>query len=280
MKDAEYEENNWAIPGSKEHIHYRFWKPRQAQGLLVVIHGFAEHGGRYLPVAEHLAGQGFCVAVADLPGHGLSSGSRGDIPDVASGTALFTTLTEQVFLPSSGQSAYSLYGHSFGGLFAIRWAMNNPKRLKQLVVQSPLLETAFHIPTLKKVLARLVSFCYPATTFTMDLDAKALSHDPAIVEQYRKDPLVHNKMTARCYWSILATRDVIMANPKGITQPTLLLYGTEDRVVDVGYAQRWFDSLSCKKQCRIFPGAFHELHHEPVRGEVLEAVASWVKDES
>ncbi|MEK7746580.1 MAG: polyprenyl synthetase family protein [Elusimicrobiota bacterium] len=45
--------------------------------------------------------------------------------------------------------------------------------------------------------------------------------------------------------------------------------------VSVEAARRWFERLRCVKRSVLFPGCYHELHHEPVRDEVLQLVHDW-----
>ena len=42
----------------------------QIKGCVQIIHGMAEHQGRYVPVAEFLKANGFVVVTSDLRGHG------------------------------------------------------------------------------------------------------------------------------------------------------------------------------------------------------------------
>ena len=57
-------------------LHWQCWIPAKPIGVLVVIHGLAEHGGRYRETAEALAAKGWAVYAGDLRGHGRSS----DVP--------------------------------------------------------------------------------------------------------------------------------------------------------------------------------------------------------
>ncbi len=269
-------EGIWESSPAGHRMSYRIWKPSVIHGVLVIVHGFGEHGGRYASVAEALAAVGLCVAVPDLYGHGRSSGARGDIADVPSCVRSLEALTTQVVLPQAGQQEYAVFGHSFGGLAAICWGMDAPAGLRRLIIQSPLLQVAFPIPQWKERLSRLVMACWPSCPFAMNLDVTALSHDAVVVDAYRKDPLVHNTMSARCYWSLVNTCRQVLAHPERVRIPTLLLYGTADRIISVAAAQRWFETLTCDKQCVAFPGAYHELHHEPIRQEIVQRIATWM----
>src|SRR5262249_41080239 len=44
---------------------------------VLIVHGYAEHGGRYADVARRLAGAGFAVSTFDYRGHGRAGGPRG-----------------------------------------------------------------------------------------------------------------------------------------------------------------------------------------------------------
>ena len=276
MSEVTSLEGSWVEAPSRRVFSYRIWRPKTPSTLLVIVHGFGEHSGRYVPFADTLAGQGICVAAPDLWGHGRSGGSRGDVGSVSQCVTSLQAMTQQVLLPESGQMTYGVFGHSFGGLVAIQWAMHQSRPLQRVVVQSPLLEVGFPIPRWKKIAASLFARCWPTATLATGLDVRDLSHDPRVVQAYQTDPLVHSAMSARTYQSILQSRDDALRRAETIRVPVLLLYGTEDRMISVGAAQRWFDRLRCEKRCVAFPGCFHELHHEPVQGDVSQLVRDWV----
>lgn len=266
----------WTHPASRRRLAYRIWRPAAARTLLVIIHGFAEHGGRYAPFAESLAARGICVAAPDLWAHGRSGGERGDLGDPADTVHDLQALTVAVFMPQTGFNRFSVYGHSFGGLLAALWGMAGDPAPRRLVVQSPLFEVAFELPWWKTVPATLLSAFWSTFRFEIDLDAGALSRNPAVTEAYRKDPLVYRAMSAGTYSALLRRRDEAMAGAGRLRVPALLLLAEEDRVVSVEAARRWFAQVPGEKRVVEFPDCYHELHHEPVREEVVRLVADWV----
>ena len=58
---------NWTQEGTK--IYAQGWKPAQAKAVVCIIHGFAEHGGRFAHVAERLGREGYAVLALDQFGH-------------------------------------------------------------------------------------------------------------------------------------------------------------------------------------------------------------------
>ncbi len=293
-------EGMWVKPASQRTLAYRCWRPANPRALLVIVHGFAEHGGRYAAVAEALAARGIAVGVPDLWGHGRSGGARGALGELADCISDLEGMTDAVFLPRSGLARYAVFGHSFGALAAIVWALHSPAAFRRLVAQSPLIDVAFPLPYWKTALARSLAGWWPSCRFHLDLDAEALSRDPAVVQAYRHDPLVHHAMSAGTYRSLKRWQREVAPRPASPTSaglgiascspsragsetrptdlrvPVLLLCGAEDRIVSVEAAKRWFSGVRGEKRCVVFPGCFHELHHEPVRDEVVQLIADWV----
>ena len=60
-------------------LHAHHWPVDQAVSVMVLIHGFGEHGGRYGPMASYLNSQKIAVVGADLRGHGRTKGKRGAV---------------------------------------------------------------------------------------------------------------------------------------------------------------------------------------------------------
>ncbi len=274
LPDIRALEGSWIVEGRT--YAYRLWQPHATpQALLMILHGFGEHSGRYVSFAQALAQQGLCVAAPDLWGHGLSGGARGDLGEVDS--LDLRRMTEEVFLPASGQKSYALFGHSFGGLLAIQWALAvSPQAPRCLIVQSPLLDVGFPIPWWKRAAALTCARLWPSCPLSMNLDVGALSRDPSVGRAYLADPLVHNRMSARTYRSMLRVRDDAFARARTLASPTLLLCGTADRIISVEAAQRWYEQLCVRKAFVLFPDCYHELHHEPVRPELLRRIHQWM----
>ncbi len=269
-------EDLWDVPGTRRRLAYQLWWPAGATRLLVVLHGYGEHSGRYASVAETLSRDGVGVLAPDHVGHGRSSGARGDIESVSRVVEDETALVCAHILPTLGVREYSVFGHSFGGLAGIVWAMRQPAGMRRLIVQSPLLQVGFPLPSQKLAAARVLRRWWPTCSVAMDLDAAALSHDADIVRAYQQDPLVHNRMSVRSYFSLLEASDAALAAPEQVRVPVLMLLAGQDRIVSLPVARQWFDLLPGEKSFRMFDGAYHELHHEPVRDQALAAAVQWL----
>jgi len=90
---------------------------------VVLVHGVAEHGGRYRHVEELLASHGVGSSIMDLRGHGRSEGRRVWTPAFRSYLDDLDLFLRHVH---SFANRVFLVGHSLGGLIAIRYAGNAP----------------------------------------------------------------------------------------------------------------------------------------------------------
>lgn len=92
---------------------------------LVLLHGFALHGGLFAPVVNALA-QRHRVHVVDLPGHGRSATvAPYDLPTLA--VAIDDALDDV-------DAPLTLLGWSLGGQVALQWAHRRPERVRRLIL--------------------------------------------------------------------------------------------------------------------------------------------------
>jgi len=92
---------------------------------LVLLHGFAMHGGLFAPLLPALVPR-FRVHVVDLPGHGWSAPLA--TPDLASIAATIDAATAAIGEP------VVVVGWSLGGQVALQWALARPERVRRLVL--------------------------------------------------------------------------------------------------------------------------------------------------
>lgn len=268
----------WTHSLTRHTLFYRLWHASPAHALLVLVHGFGEHGGRYEELAEAFARHGLSTACLDLWGHGRSSGSRGDIERFEAYLEDLDGFLDQPAVRGARASERpALLGHSFGGLLAVHWALRHPEAIRCLILQSPLLGVGFPVPAWKERLADGVRRVVPRLGFPMGLDPAWLSRDPEVGVRYRQDPFVHHRITARAYAAMREAMREAMTRAPQLEVPTLILSGTGDRVVSLQACQEFVGRLRAPKRVMTFVGAYHELHHESVHSEVVDAVLQWVR---
>lgn len=270
-------EEFWRNPANGHTLFARIWEPAPARAWLILVHGFGEHSGRYGRLAQAIASHGWAVACADLWGHGRSEGQRGDIERFEEYLRDLEALANHC-LASREPSSYAVFGHSFGGLLAARWAQRRPEGLGSVILQSPLLEVGFPLPRWKETLVNQGARWCPRLSLSLGVNPAWLSHDPQIVQGYQRDPLVHNRITLRSASALRASMRQALDDARQIRVPTLLLYGAEDHVVSVAACRRFYERLACDKRVVNFPACYHELHHEATRPTVAEEVVHWIQN--
>ena len=91
------------------------WLPPEPTRVLILIHGYAEHAGRYDEMAMYFAQRGFAVHAFDQVGHGRTAGARGHVDRFDRLTDEVARFVDLVKLDHPGLPVV-LLGHSMGGL--------------------------------------------------------------------------------------------------------------------------------------------------------------------
>ena len=258
-------------------LAFQCWGERCERAGILVSHGLGEHGGRYAALARDLVPRGFCLCAIDHRGHGRSGGPRAYTPRferlVADLEALRARQEEGLF---RGRPTF-LYGHSFGGLVALRHLQAHPGRFRGAVLSAPLLGVAVKAPRWKVAASGVLSKLLPALPLSNELDPAALSHDEAYVRSYREDPLVHGRITPRLYTEFMAHIAHGFAERDKLTLPLLFLVPTGDRIVDEKAVLRFAESLSGDVTIKTYEGFRHEPHNEVGRERVIADVVEWLE---
>jgi alpha-beta hydrolase superfamily lysophospholipase len=100
------------------------WVAQAPVATLFLVHGFYDHMGLYRHLIEWALSMNFSVISCDLPGHGLSSGSRASIDDFAEYQLVLQRLFEEanaLQLPKP----WHLCGQSTGGAILIDHLLNH-----------------------------------------------------------------------------------------------------------------------------------------------------------
>lgn len=253
------------------------WLPEGvARALVVLVHGLGEHSGRYEHVGARLARSGFALLGFDLRGHGRSEGPRGHTPSydaLLDDIAAFFRQVEARF----GVAPHFLYGHSLGGNLVLNYALRRRPELYGVVATGPALRLAFEPPAGKVALARAMNALFPAFTQASGLEVEALSHDPAVVEAYRTDPLVHDRISARLFLGFFEAGRWALEHAHEFPVPLLLMHGGADRICSPEGSRAFAARVPGDCLLKVWDGLYHEVHNEPEKDEVLAMLVSWLE---
>jgi alpha-beta hydrolase superfamily lysophospholipase len=258
-------------------IVYDLYEPAAAElrGMILVVHGVAEHAGRYRHVADRLVGLGLRVVVPDHRGHGRSGGKRLLVRDLSEFTADLETLRRLEVV--DGRPTY-LLGHSMGGEIALDYALDHQDALAALVLSAPAVLPGDDInPVLMRV-AKVLGKLVPGLP-GQKLSSTSISRDPAVVKAYDEDPLVfRGALSAGIGGAMLRTMEGFPSRLPSLRLPLLVLSGTEDKLVNPEGA-KLVDRLagSTDKTLKMYPGLYHEVFNEPEQELVLGDLTDWLK---
>ena len=273
-------ESTLATTGSVEsadgtRLAYRAW-PQAGDIAFAVVHGLGEHAGRYDRFAEGMAKHGMGTYALDLRGHGKSPGQRGHVDSWSQWTddvAAFVSHVESI----AGAEVVPV-GHSFGGVTLLSTVLAGKlPKTRRFVVSSPALKLKLAVPGWKLTFGPIASKILPKLALANEVDPKAVSRIPEVVEAYRNDPLVHDKISARlgAEWQD-ATRDVL-ARAGEIKIPFLILAGTADALIDPAGSRELHEQAKSMSELRILEGRFHEPFNDIGSDEVFQLIADWLR---
>lgn len=259
-------------------LYYQGWLPAGApKATLVVVHGLAEHSGRYANLADYFVPRGYAIFGLDHRGHGRSEGTRCYVDRFSSYLDDLDTFVNIVRNKHAGARIF-LVGHSVGGTIATAYAANRQDGLAGLILSAPALKAGSSVSRLGMALARVLSGLTPKMGIA-SLEATALSRDKAVVEAYLKDPLVHQgKICARLGGELLNMMEKkLPPQMPRIKLPVLIMHATADRLSNPEGSRLLCDLVGSKdKTLRFYEGLYHEIFNEPERGQVLTDMENWL----
>lgn len=216
-------------------VHYRVSGPEGAP-VLVMIHGTGASLHTWEPLRERLDNR-FRVVAYDQPGHGLT----GPHPERDYEYSGMVDALDAVFAAEGIEEAV-LIGNSMGGWVAWRDAIENPARVRALVLvdASGLPYDAASDPIGFRIMTSPIG-----RTLASKLTPRSLI-EQSVYDAIEKDEVIDEAMVDR-YWELLrypGNRSAMVDQFAGqredaserlseITQPTLIVWGSEDLLIPV-----------------------------------------------
>lgn len=260
-------------------LFYRSWEPPAADGAALVVHGLGEHSGRYARLGRALAAEGVAVHALDLRGHGRSRGRRGAVRRLSDYLRDVDRLRRRITGGVSAPDGVVLVGHSMGGLIVLRHVQELPSPdVRGVVAMAPFVELAADVPGWKLALGRAADRWIPGLTMDNEMDPDLLMRTSGEREDYRSDPLVHGRISARLWGELLRESRRLREEAGRLDRPLLLQLPGSDRAVDAEASRRFAGQLDGRVHVRDYPDAYHDLMHDPVAAEAVADVVAWARE--
>ena len=256
----------------------RAWVPDgEVRGVVCLVHGLGEHGGRYERLAARLLERDFAVLTFDQRGFGRSPGARGCIDryeDLLDDIGRLLKEKEKRF----AQRRCFLYGHSMGGALVLNYVLRRQPRLAGVVATAPWLELVREPGFAVTALAAVMNVVRPGLTIANGIEPGLLCRDREVVANYTGDPLVHDRISARLFTACREAGRWALDRAGEFPRPLLLMHGDADRITSARASQAFAARAGAHCTFRLWPGWYHELHNEPDNGEFFTFLARWLEE--
>jgi len=273
-------------------LYFTSARPAQPVAMVAMVHGYADHGGRYEHVQRAWADRGLASVIVDLRGHGRSEGQRGACRQFAEYHDDVHELVELATRRAEGLPLL-MFAHSFGGLVATHYALSQSSRtpersegsvanenklpFKALVLSNPYLRLQVKVPKAKLVAARIASSVVPFLSLASGLAGKDVTRDPERAKAYDEDPLVFPTANSRWFMETQQAQARVLARARELELPLYVALGLGDRIVTPAAGRELFEAAASKdKTLDERPGLFHEVLNEPEWESIAGAMADWM----
>ena len=287
-------------------IRAREWVPEgRPRGMVQLVHGVAEHIGRYDETARFLAARGYAVCGEDHLGHGLTAGGKFGYFGPKNGWNLVARDVRRLRELEGERHPglpYVMVGHSMGSFLTRTYLIRWPGTVNAAVLSGTGQESPAAVASCKALagaLCRLKGPDYVSRT-VHDLSLGAynrafqpnrtpsdwLSRDEKAVDAHLADPLCAFLPTVGMFRDMMGGLQFIAsrANLSRMDRdtPVYFLSGDQDPVGAMGAGVRKVEGMFRSAGCRditvkLYPGGRHEMFHEINRQEVLCDLLAWIE---
>ncbi len=279
MESTEIVHNEYSFLNKRDvTLFTQSWEPvDEMEAAVILIHGYAEHSGRYGHLAKFLNSSNIGLFAMDLAGHGKSEGNRADIVKFEHYVDDISIYVEKIEEQLSLRPVF-LMGHSMGASIAIQYAARHRFELSGLILTAPPLKTFSTIPKVIQEMARYVS-AIAATVPVISMDPEMLSRDSNVIQEYNDDPLVyHGRIRARMAQQMVEGGKQALSVADKLILPVWAGHGTEDRIAHPDGTRMFIDTVKSEdKKYRYYGGLYHDILHEPEMNEVIFDIMKWIE---
>ena len=164
-----------------------------------------------------------------------------------------------------------------GGNLVINYSLRKPlDNIDGIIAYFPALQTTFKPPKLKLILGNIFKKLFPSLTLNNELDINGISRNPDIIEDYRNDPLNHDRLSIQLGLDLLISGEFALEKANLINIHTLILHGKKDRLTSFDSSKKISESAGDNVNFIGFENAYHELHNEPDKDQLFIIVNNWL----
>jgi lysophospholipase len=265
----------------KSHDHtplfYRYYEADTPKASVIVVHGFAEHSGRYAHIIDRLVKEHFSVLCIDLRGHGYSKGRRGDLESFVHYEEDVKAAINFIQHKQPPMAKLFIIAHSMGALICLRLMAKMNNTIDGFVLSSPLLSLKRSMLTAKRFAMNILSKLWPLFPLQSQIKGKELTTDKHLAHNYDNDVLVLRKVSARAIHNIIKGYEEAYTIAPLIKHPFLMQVAGEDSIVDIKATKEFFSRVHNKDATiKYYPEFLHEIYNESRKNEAINDFMAWL----
>ncbi len=258
-----------------EGVATHYLRAGETGSALVLLHGGSADSASlsWRPTMDRFS-RAHRVVAPDLPGYGSSAK-----PDLNYTVEYYTRFLSH-FVQQLGLERFSLVGLSMGGHIAVVFALQFPSLVEKLVLtNSAGLGTKWHWQVLAKLMVNMPRLHNRVRKMgnreTMKLSLGKIVHDREVITEDLIDEIAKNAAAVgagRAWRSYLENemnwsgfRNNLLERLPEITQPTLLIHGSKDRMIPVKWASKAHQLIPHSRICIL-----EQCGHWPQREKPVE----------
>lgn len=253
-------------------IACHIYVPKKPIGTVFLLHGYLDHSAAMRYAINSALARGYAVFSYDLPGHGLSSGTMGDIYGVENNAALlnalFTSYRQELPAP------HHLVGFSTGGAIAIEYSRHtNFAAFQKTALVSPLIRhTQWHW-------ARLAYSLFSPFKKRLKRVDKNNSSNKEYLRFAKNDPLRISHLSVSFLGDVYRWHDKLVRSEPW-DQSFLIIQGDSDKIVDWEYNVNYLENYTKVSSLIMIERAKHQLFNEKpaIRKAVFKHIFEYLEE--
>jgi alpha-beta hydrolase superfamily lysophospholipase len=252
--------------------------PDAPRAGLIIVHGIAEHGGRYHHVAEALSSENIACLVYDQRGHGTNPGTRTHVEDFAVFADDLESIGQAVGKKFPGLPLF-VWGHSMGSVVVTLAAIDGLHWARGVITTGCALDAMPKLDGLVGGILKVGTALFPRLRISLRIDATALTPVLEIQQRHISDPLVPRTASLKLLHGFALACGKCRQQAHKITLPWLALHGEADTVCPVSGSRTLVGAIASQdKQLVTYPGLLHEIHNEDdgSRTALFGLMARWI----
>lgn len=255
-------------------VTYQFFQPEaDIKGVILLMHGYYDHTGNLANIIEILLKSNYAIAVYDMLGHGLSEGEKASIDDFGEyleSLEIFIPIIKKYF----PNNRYHVIAHSTGCSVVMEYLLQKNTFFDKIILAAPLVRCKKW-----KFTKSLFNVCYPLYKFKLIKNFKRKfgcnSSDKEYLKFRIKDPLQHDEVSLRWYYSLLTWNNRIREY-EPYKDKIYIIQGTKDATVEWKFNLKFIKKLFLNCETKIIKNANHQLFNESK--EFREETFNWILD--